>query len=77
MEFINLHSIFKDNLVISSTPKYLNNAETPFICYKNNKSIRSTIFNFNRIVTDIDLIPILLPPEIVKILFNYIPLQGM
>ena len=77
MEFFNLHSIFKDNLVISSSPKYLNSAETPIICYKYNKSIRSTIFNFNKIVTDIDLIPILLPPEVVKILFTYIPLQGM
>ena len=53
MEFIDLHSIFKDNLVISSIPNYLNNSETPIICYKYNKPIRSTIFNFNKIVTDI------------------------
>ena len=31
------------------------NSETPIICYKYNKPIRSTIFNFNRIVTDIDI----------------------
>ena len=55
MEFIDLHSIFKDNLVISSIPNYLNNSETPIICYKYNKPIRSTIFNFNKIVTDIDI----------------------
>ena len=29
MEFIDLHSIFKDNLVISSIPNYFNNSETP------------------------------------------------
>ena len=54
MEFIDLHSIFKDNLVISAIPNYFNNSETPIICYNFNKPIRSTIFNFNEIVTDID-----------------------
>ena len=54
MEFIDLHSIFKDNSVISSSPNYFNNSETPIICYKYNKPIRSTIYNFNKIVTDID-----------------------
>ena len=39
MEFIDLHSIFKDNLVSSSIPNYVNNSETPIICYKYNKSI--------------------------------------
>ena len=75
MEFIDLHSIFKDNLVISSIPNYFNNSETPIICYKNKKSIRSTIFNFNKIVTDIDKDSH--TPEIVKNLIIYIPLQGM
>ena len=55
MEFIDLHSIFNDNLVISSILNYFNNSETPIICYKYNKPIRSTIFNFNKIVTDIDI----------------------
>ena len=49
IEFIDLHSIFKDNSVISSIPNYFNNSETPIICYKYNKPIRSTIFNFNKI----------------------------
>ena len=47
IEFIDLHSIFKDNSVISSILNYFNNSETPIICYKYNKPIRSTIFNFN------------------------------
>ena len=55
MEFIDLHSIFKDNLVISSIPNYFNNSETPIICNKYNKPIRSTVLNFNIIVTDINI----------------------
>ena len=55
MEFIDLHSIFKNNLVISAGPNYFNNSETPIICYKYNKPIRSTIFDFNKIVADINI----------------------
>ena len=55
IEFIDLHSIFKDNLVISSIPNYFNNSETSIICCKYNKPIRSTIFIFNKIVNDIDI----------------------
>ena len=55
IEFIDLHRIFTDNLVISSIPNYFSNSETPIICYKYNKQIRSTIFNFNKIVNDIDI----------------------
>ena len=46
---------FKDNLMSSSIPNYFNNSETPIICYKYNKPFRSTIFNFNKIVNDIDI----------------------
>ena len=55
MEFIDLHCIFKDDLVISSIPNYLNNSETPIIFYKYNKPIWSIIFKFNKIETDIDI----------------------
>ena len=41
--------------MISSIPNYFNNFETPIICYKYNKPIRSTIFNFNKIVYDLDI----------------------
>ena len=55
MEFIDLHSIFKDNSVISSIANYLNNSETPIICYKYNRPIRYTVFNFSiKIVTDMN-----------------------
>ena len=36
IEIIDLHSIFEDNLVISSIPNYFNDSETPIICYKYN-----------------------------------------
>ena len=55
IEFIDIYSIFKDNLVIPSIPNYFNNSETPIICYKYNKPIRSTIFNLNKVVNDIDI----------------------
>ena len=55
MEFIDLHSIFKDKSVISSFPNYFNNTETPIISYKYNKPIRSTILNFDKIVPDMDI----------------------
>ena len=41
--FINLPSIFKDKSVISSIPTYFENKESPIICYKYNKPIRSTV----------------------------------
>ena len=55
MEFIDLHSFFKNNLVSSSIPNYFNYSETPIICYNNNKPIRSTVFKFNKIVTDMNI----------------------
>ena len=42
--------------MVSSIPNYLNKSETPIIFfYKYIKPIRSTIFNFNKIVTDRDI----------------------
>ena len=53
--FINKGMELKDNSVIFSIPNYLNNSETAIIFYKYNKPIRSTVFNFNKIVTDINI----------------------
>ena len=55
IEFINLPSIFKDKSVISSIPTYFENKESPMICYKYNKSIRSTAFNYYKLVTELDV----------------------
>ena len=41
--------------MFSSIPNYFNNSETPNICYKYNKPIRSSIFNFNKIVMDTNI----------------------
>ena len=46
IEFMNLPSIFKDKSVTSSIPTYFENKEPPIICYKYNKPIRSTVFNY-------------------------------
>ena len=55
IEFINLPSIFKDKSVILSIPTYFENKESPSICYKYNKPICSTVFNYNKLVTELDI----------------------
>ena len=55
IEFINLPSMFKDKSVISSIPTYFENKESPIICYKLNTPIRSTVFNYNNLVTELDI----------------------
>ena len=55
IDFIDLPSIFRDNTVESSIPDYFENKEPPIICYKYNKPIRSTIFNFNKLVANLDI----------------------
>ena len=50
MEFIDLHSIFKDNTVISSIPNYYNNSETTIICYKYNKPCRSSMLTLIKLL---------------------------
>ena len=55
IDFIDRPSIFRDNTVESSIPNYFENKEPPVICYKYNKPIRSTIFNFNKLVADLEI----------------------
>ena len=55
IEFIDLPSIFKDRSVTSSTPAYFQNSEPSIICYKYNTPIRNTVFNFNKLVSDLDI----------------------
>ena len=45
MEFIDLHSIFKDNLMILSISNYFNNSETPIICHKYTEGKNLTIYS--------------------------------
>ena len=55
IEFTNLPSLFKDKSVISSIPTYFEDKESPIICYKYNKPIRSIVFNYNKLVTEFDI----------------------
>ena len=55
IEFINLPSIFNDKSVISSLPTYFENKESPIICYKYTKPIRSTVLNYTKLVTELDI----------------------
>ena len=55
IDFIDLASVFKDKRVSDKVPKYFKNLEPPMICYKYNKSTRSLIFNYNKIVSDLDI----------------------
>ena len=55
IDFIDLPSIFQHKSVIQSIPTYFQNSEPPIICYKYNKPIRNTIFNFNKLVSDLEI----------------------
>ena len=55
IDFIDLPSIFQDKSVTSFIPDYFQNSEPPIICYKYNKPIRNIIFNFNKLVSDLDI----------------------
>ena len=55
IEFIDLPSIFRAASVTKSVPNYFDNKESPIICYKYNKPIRNIIFNFNKLVSDLDI----------------------
>ena len=56
IDFIDLQSIFNDSKVKHSIPKYFKNTENPIICYKYKKPIRNIIFNYNKTVSDLDII---------------------
>ena len=55
IDFIDIQSIFKDKTVFDSIPKYFKNTEPPIICYKYNKPVRNIIFNYNKIVADLNI----------------------
>ena len=63
IEFIDLPSIFMDRSVTSSIPTYFQNSVPPILCYKYNKPI-NTVFNFNKLVSDLDIHASLLRREL-------------
>ena len=54
-DFIDLPSILRDNIVESSISDYSENKDLPIIYYKYNIPVRSTPFNFNKLVADLDI----------------------
>ena len=59
--------IYQDKSGRQPIPKYFQISEAPIICHKHNKPIKNTIFDFNKLVSDLDSMLILLSLEIVKI----------
>ena len=55
MDFIEKPSTFRDESVQSAVPHNFKNYEIPIICYKYNKPLRSAIFIFNKVVSDLDI----------------------
>lgn len=51
MDFIDLSSIFNDKNCTKLIPGYFTNKETPVISYSYSKPIRSSIFNYNTLVS--------------------------
>ena len=43
------------NYKVNRLTNYFKNCEVPIICYKYNKPIRGAIFNFNQLVSDLDI----------------------
>ena len=54
IDFIDLASIFKDKRVADKIPLYFKNSETPMICYKYKKPTRNLLFNYNKVVSDLN-----------------------
>ena len=52
MDLIDLSSIFNDKNCIKRIPGYFKNKETPIISYSYDQPVRSSIFNYNRLVSD-------------------------
>jgi hypothetical protein len=55
MDLINLTNIFNDKNCTKCIPGYFKNKEIPIISYSYNRPIRSTIFNYNKLVSDKNL----------------------
>ena len=58
IDVIDLSSIhvFQDNFVTSCIiPDYFQTFQQPIICYKYHKPIRNIIFNFDKLVSDLDI----------------------
>jgi uncharacterized protein YjaZ len=55
IDFIDLPSIFRDKRVTDAIPKYFKNSEIQIICHKYKTPVRNIIYNYNKIVSDLDV----------------------
>ena len=55
IEFIDLPGVFGGGSVASSMPACFRSSEPPIICYKYNKPIRNTVFDFNKLVSGLGI----------------------
>ena len=77
IDFIDLPRTFRDKSVQSAIPNNFKNYEVPIICYKYNKPIKSAIFNFNKLVFDLESKLVTLTPETARTLNIYVyPAEG-
>ena len=55
IDLIDLPSILRDRRVQETIPTYLKNLEIPIICYKYKKPIRGLLFNYNQLVSHLEV----------------------
>ena len=55
LDLLNISNIFRDHIVTSKIPQYFENLDPPLICYQYNTPIRSIIFNYNQVTSDLIL----------------------
>ena len=53
IDFFDLPNMYRNISVKSSIPNYFQKCRVQIICYKYNKPIRSAMFNFNKLVSDL------------------------
>ena len=57
---IDMSNIFRDEFVLFAIAAYYKNTESPIICYNYNMHIRSTLFDFNKINSNLDMLTYIL-----------------
>ena len=61
LELLNISNIFRDHRVTSKIPQYFENLDPPLICYQYKSPIRNTIFNYNQVTSDPDVLSSIQP----------------
>ena len=56
IDLLNINELLKNKHVEKCIPQYFKNKEVPVICYKYKKPIRSLLYNYNKVVSDDDIL---------------------